>query len=104
MDEAFVEDSEHHVDNDHRENQQQAHAAQGRLERSRHTLECRVDAGWKVASHILDFLDGLAQRRSRLEVEGDGDGRQLPEMVYRERSNRVARLRYGVQWNQLPAG
>ena len=102
MDEAFVEDAEHEVDHEHREQQQDAHTLQGALEGLRRAAEGGVDRGGNLHRRhcLVDLLDGLGQGHAGAHVEGERDRRQLPEVGDRERADVVGELRQRVERHQ----
>ena len=77
MDEAFVENAEHEIDDEHGHDEQQAEALERGLERRGVALEAGADARRaacpRAASSML--LHGVAERDAGLRVEGDRDGR-----------------------------
>ena len=39
----------------------------------------------ELANHVVDGRGGIAQREAGLQIEGNGRGRQLTEMIHRQR-------------------
>jgi len=71
MNEAFVQNSQHHIDHQDRSYQQQAQANEGRLKGRRYALGGGTHRGRKnLACGCLNAFDCVAQRYSRLQVEG----------------------------------
>src|SRR3546814_18561475 len=85
VDEAFIQDAEHHVDHEDRSGQQQALAFHRILAYLRGALEAGDDGGRQVhvALSGVDDVDGLAERIARRTVERAGHRRQLAPVVDR---------------------
>ncbi len=98
MDEAFVEDAQHDVDDQHGHEQQQPQAVQGFLEGLGLALEAGADRGWqRFPGQGFDALRGLAQGRPGREAEGDGHGGQLARVVHGQRPDVQPAVHEGVQ-------
>ena len=94
MDEALVQNAQHHVDHQDRHREQDAHALQRRLKRRGHALEAGADVVRQgLARHLLHAVHGLAQRDARLQVERNRDRRQLAQVRHRQRADSGAELR-----------
>ena len=57
-----------------------------------------------LGSGFFDRLDGVAQRHTRRQIEGDGNGRKQALVVYRQRRGRRRVLCHGAQRNRWPLG
>src|ERR1700712_6090066 len=83
MDEALIKHAQNDVDDDHGDEQQEAHVRGRTLKRRRGTcktsLNCRGKAD--VVRRHLDMRDGIAQGLARGEIKGEGDGGNLPRVV-----------------------
>ena len=83
MNEALVENAQHDVDGDQRGQNQQGFVGERVLEGCRGSLKIRLQAGREIQlfRHIVDVVDGRAQRGVGREVERNGDGRELPLVI-----------------------
>ena len=91
VDEALVEDAEHHIGGEDRRQHQDALALQRVLEHLRRALEAgrdRAPASCDLALDLLDRVDRLAEREARREVERDRHRRLLALVVDLQRSDR----------------
>ena len=106
MDEALIEDAEHDVDNQNRDDQEQALSAQGGLERLRRPLEAAAqgDGQPQRALERGDPAHRVAQRDPRLQVERDREGGQDAQMVHGEGPGAARDPRDRAQRNQPPSG
>src|SRR6266496_909963 len=106
MDEALVQDAQDEVDHEHGGEEQHAQALDGRLEGLRRTLERRGERGGhpELALEAAYLLHRIAQRHAGLEVEGDGHGRQLAQVVDGERTHAARQLGYRVEGDELARG
>ena len=92
MDEALVQNAEHDVDDEDREREDPAQAAQRFLERLRGALEAaRHRARQRLARELLDARDRIAERDAGRDVERERDRRQLADVVDRLRADALAR-------------
>ena len=83
MDVAFVQNAQHDVHHQDRDDQQHPQVAERTLERLGRALEVRAD-GRRAASASASsctFVDHVAQRRARLQVERNRDGRKLSVVI-----------------------
>ena len=90
MDEALVEDAEHHVGGEDRGQHQDALPFQRFLEHLRGALEAGRDRGRQIgfALDLLDRVDRLSEREARREIERDGDRRLLALVIDLQRTDR----------------
>ena len=83
MDEALVEDSEHQVDDEHRQHEQREHPALAGLEDLCSAGEVGGDRGGKrLAGDALNGVYRLPERGTRPEVERHGHCGDLARVVY----------------------
>ena len=78
VNEALVENAEHDVDGDQRGQNQQRFIGERIVERCRGALEVGLQAGREVEilGHLVDVVDGRAQRGVRRQVERNRDRRE----------------------------
>ena len=66
------------------------------------SLESGVDRRRKRAPReFVDLVHGIADRGARLQVEGHGYGRELSEVIHRQRPKRAGQFRDGAQGHEL---
>ena len=83
VNEAFVENAQHDVDHDDREQQQEDQPLLARLERLRRARESGADGrGQRLPRGLLDVSHRRAERHARRQVERQGHGRELPAVVH----------------------
>ncbi|CUI60289.1 Uncharacterised protein [Achromobacter xylosoxidans] len=103
MDCAFIKHAQHQVHGDHRRQHQPQGIGQRRLEGRRRALQAQFDAGrhGDVLARRLDGGDGRAQRAARRQVEREIDGRELGQVVHRQRHGALADRGQRRQRNRL---
>src|SRR5882762_2469724 len=104
MDEAFVENAEHQVDDQDGHYQQHPESAERRLERLRGSLEAGRDAiRQDRAREFFDFAESFAERNAGSDVERNCCRGKLPRMIDLQWPERSCELDQGIEWHQLPA-
>ena len=105
VDETFVKNTQHDIDDKNRQHDQQPQAGERRLELERLTLERGADRGRKrFVGQVLHFLQGVAQRHTGAQAKGKRHGRELAVVVHGERPQALVDARDGVQGHELAAG
>src|SRR5213593_5277762 len=86
MDEALVEDPQHEVDHEDRDDEEEPLALERGLERLRRALEAPDDRRREpeLPLGLLHFRHRLAERHAGLEVERDRHRRELAQMRDRQ--------------------
>src|SRR5215831_19365124 len=98
MDVALVEDAEHDVDDEDRDEKQEREVRERALKRLRCALELSGDALGQVrGSDVADAAQDVAKRRARRETERDRDGGQLAVVIHRLRADDLRRMRERVE-------
>ena len=103
MDEALVQDAQDEIDHEHGGEEQHAQTLDGGLEGLRGALERGGEGGGhaELALEPADLLHRVAQRYSGLEIEGEGHGGQLAQMVDGERAHATRELGHRVERHEL---
>src|SRR6185437_3911227 len=103
VDEALIENAEHHVDHQDCRDQQHALTFERLLKDLRGALEAGRYRHREIhpAFELADFLDGLTERYTRREVERDGDRGQQSLMIDQNRTERRAQRRDRRKRNRL---
>ena len=86
MNVAFIKDAQHDVNDQDRNPEKERQVLHRVLELSRGPLERAADRGRQIARDLADLSDRFAQGHPRPEIEGNGDRRQLAQMVDRQRA------------------
>src|SRR5579871_2343698 len=105
MNEAFVQDSEHQIDDQDCHQQQHSESAQRILEGLSRALIAGGEGSWKrIARELLHLVEALRQRDSWREVERYRNRRQLARMVDGERPDAADEFDYRAQRHQRAIG
>src|SRR5262245_36033237 len=105
MDIAFVQYSEHDINDGDGNNQQNPQVRQGTLE----SLGCALEGGAERRRQLtlddsLNLVHDISQRNAGLNVERDGDGWELSEVIDGLRAGFLTQMCDRIQWNQPPLG
>ncbi len=101
MDVAFVQNSEHDINHQDRDDQQDPQVSERTLEGFGGALKVRRDTGWQcLAGEILHLRNHVAQRRARLQVERNRHRVELSVMIDGLRPGSLLQLGERVERNQ----
>src|SRR5215472_17568962 len=102
MDEAFIQNPQHDVDDQDGHDQQQAQSAERRFKRLGRSLKAGADSLRKeLCSLAVHSRQCVAQRNSWSEGETDGDGWKLAKMGDAEGTYFAIQNRYGPPGDKL---
>src|ERR1041385_755426 len=106
MYEAFIQDAEHDVDHQNRDDEQDCQILKRFLELLDRTLKigCHARGNTQFPNHLVDRCGRLTHREAGLKVEGDGSRRDLRKMVHAKRTHASSYRSDLVQRNQMVLG
>src|SRR5260370_41178464 len=88
MDEALLQNPQDNIDDQDGHEQQQYQTSEGRLKCLRGSLQGGGDGGGQDLFGLsVEGVDGITQGDARFQVEAEGDGRRLAQVIYGERAN-----------------
>src|SRR5262249_24474757 len=102
MNEALIQNSQHDVDDENRDDQKQREVLYGVLKLARRTLERAADRFRQASRDIADLSDGFAESDARLDGEGDRNRRQLAHMMNGQRTGVLREFRDRFERDELP--
>src|SRR5262249_14223822 len=102
MDITFVKNTEDDVNHEDRNNEQKREVSYRILKLSRSALERSADGCRQSPRDLADLVDCLAERNSRPQIERYRHGRQLAEVMDRQRTRVLCHFGKSIERHQLP--